>query len=143
VILSNVLEHLSKPEASLQECRRILMPGGMVFITVPFLFKIHQAPYDFCRYTHYKLQQMLEECGFEEVRCRKLGSMLDLISSIKYEFNRIAMQHAKHPWLLKQALRLDYHFANLMRKMLLNIDDASLTEQDYFVGYSCAARKPF
>jgi SAM-dependent methyltransferase len=143
VILSNVLEHLSKPESTLQECYRIMKPGAKLFMTVPFLFKIHQAPYDFCRYTHYKIQQLLEERGFEVVCCNKLGSILDLLGSIKYEFSRIAMQHTKHPWLLKQILRLDYHLNNFINKVLLRLDDVMLTEQDYFVGYSCIARKPF
>jgi SAM-dependent methyltransferase len=142
VILSNVLEHLSKPEPALQECCRILRPGGRVLITVPFLFKIHQAPYDFCRYTHYKLRQMLEQCGFEAIDVSKLGSMLDLLGSLKYEYGRIAMQHTRHPWLLGQALRLDYHVNHLIRKWFVKLDDAALTQQDYFVGYSCVAKKP-
>lgn len=61
VMLSNALEHVYNPADLLCEIRRILKPGGRLFLTVPFLVKVHQAPYDFFRYTPYALDRMLKK----------------------------------------------------------------------------------
>jgi len=141
VILSNVLEHLNRPELVLAECHRVLKEGGELLLTVPFLFKIHQEPYDFCRYTHFKLKELVEEAGFRLESCQKLGTMLDLMGSIKYEYAVLAERHTRHKWLLRQLLRVDFHVNRVIAKYLAPLDEASLTEQDYFVGYALVGRK--
>ena len=35
VVCNNVIEHLWEPLATLQECRRLARPGGLVFVNVP------------------------------------------------------------------------------------------------------------
>lgn len=35
VLLINVLEHLREPAATLEQCRRVLRPGGVLFVNVP------------------------------------------------------------------------------------------------------------
>lgn len=37
VLMSNVLEHLSAPEAAFGEAARVLKPGGRLAVTVPFM----------------------------------------------------------------------------------------------------------
>jgi hypothetical protein len=44
---------------------RLLKPGGQAVITIPFLLKIHQAPVDYARYTHFALEKMGKDIGFE------------------------------------------------------------------------------
>jgi len=64
VLLSNVLEHIRDGERLLDCILKCLKPGGTLLITVPFMIKIHQAPYDFVRYTHFALSRMLKKAGF-------------------------------------------------------------------------------
>lgn len=58
VVMSNVLEHIPDPLDLFSECKRILKPGGKLILTVPFLIKVHQGPYDFLRYTEFMLGRL-------------------------------------------------------------------------------------
>lgn len=64
VVLMNVLEHVYENRGLVQNIAKILKPGGKLIITVPFLLKVHQAPFDFSRYTPYYLSQLAQEAGF-------------------------------------------------------------------------------
>ena len=65
VTLLNVCEHVPDPKTLLNTVFRLLKPGGQVVITIPFLLKIHQAPVDYARYTHFALEKMGADIGFE------------------------------------------------------------------------------
>ena len=87
--MSNLLEHMPEPLSLLKECNRILKRNGRLIMTVPFLIKVHQAPYDFLRYTEYMLQRLFLEGGFENFRIEKIGNIFDVqtqISSSLYHF---------------------------------------------------------
>jgi SAM-dependent methyltransferase len=65
LILMNVLEHVYNFHGLLDALFYLLKPGGSLVIAVPFMIKIHQAPFDFQRYTHYSLEQMARQHRFE------------------------------------------------------------------------------
>ena len=66
VFLFEVLEHLYNPREAIQEISRCLAPGGRAYITVPFLYPIHDAPHDYQRYTLHGLERELESAGFND-----------------------------------------------------------------------------
>ena len=68
VVCFQTLEHLSEPQQLLSEAYRIMKPGAQLLLTVPFMFHVHEAPYDYFRYTQYGLEYLLKKAGFEEVR---------------------------------------------------------------------------
>jgi len=63
-VLMNLCEHIYQPQALLSKLRYALKPRGLMILTIPFMLKIHQAPLDFARYTHYALEKMAAESGF-------------------------------------------------------------------------------
>jgi SAM-dependent methyltransferase len=64
ILLMNVLEHVYNPSDLLRSLNTILKSDGRIFITIPFFLKIHQAPLDFQRLTHYAIKVLAHETGF-------------------------------------------------------------------------------
>ncbi len=61
--LNHVLEHARDPGRALLEVARVLRPGGMLFIDVPFLHEIHHAPHDYFRFTPFALRELTGAAG--------------------------------------------------------------------------------
>ena len=73
VMATEVFEHCQKPEVVMAEIFRVLKPGGMLFLTVPFLWPIHCAPHDEYRYTSFALERHLANAGFKNISLHALG----------------------------------------------------------------------
>lgn len=74
VILINLLEHIYNTDLVLHEIFRVLTPGGMVVIAVPFLIQIHPSPRDHWRFTGETLQMLLAEVGFSNIYIKEVGT---------------------------------------------------------------------
>ena len=70
-LCTQVLEHVFTPEEFLGEIRRVLRPGGVLVLTVPFIWDEHEQPHDFGRYSSFGLRALLERAGFEVLRLEK------------------------------------------------------------------------
>lgn len=64
ITLLEVLEHLPDPNKAICEAYRVLKNDGVLIVTVPFLYPIHDAPYDFQRWTKYGLQELFTRNNF-------------------------------------------------------------------------------
>lgn len=64
VLLLDVLEHLPDPEACILEVRRVLQPNSKLVLQVPFLYPLHDTPFDFHRWTVHGLRELAERHGF-------------------------------------------------------------------------------
>jgi len=51
VLLVSVLQHLPSPQKAIDEAFRVLRPGGVIYVTVPFIFVYHRDPEDFNRFS--------------------------------------------------------------------------------------------
>jgi len=77
-----VLEHLRAPETVLAELSRVLVPGGRLCLTVPFVWPLHEEPYDFFRYTPFALRDMLRAQGFENVEVEPTSGYLSTLAQV-------------------------------------------------------------
>jgi SAM-dependent methyltransferase len=114
---TEVLEHCFEPTETLKEIYRVLKPGGFFFFTVPFLWPLHETPYDAYRYTPFSLKHHLEKAGFDEIEIKSLGgwhaSMAQMLglwvteSPLRPLPKKILIKLIKRaiPWLLRNDLR--------------------------------------
>ena len=58
------LERVAEPARVLSELAQILRPGGGLLLTVPFVFELHEEPWDHSRFTNHGLRHLLEATGF-------------------------------------------------------------------------------
>jgi SAM-dependent methyltransferase len=70
-VVNQAFEHVFHPEQFLREIRRVLHPGGILLMTVPFVWDEHEQPRDFARYTSFALQELLHREGFAVIEARK------------------------------------------------------------------------
>lgn len=68
-----VLEHVPDPGEVMMEISRVLRRDGRAWITMPFLYPVHDAPFDFQRYTVHGLQRDAQRAGLEIVSLRRTG----------------------------------------------------------------------
>ena len=89
VVCAELFEHVRHPEHVLQEVRRTLKPGGKLFATTPFLFRIHSDPHDYRRFTDQFWRETLSDLGFERVTAEKQGlfwsTLADMIRALVYQ----------------------------------------------------------
>jgi SAM-dependent methyltransferase len=50
-LLVSVLQHLPSPQKAIDEAFRVLRPGGVIYVNVPFIFVYHRDPEDFNRFS--------------------------------------------------------------------------------------------
>jgi SAM-dependent methyltransferase len=72
-VATEVLEHCPDPEMFLNETYRVLRSGGVFFFTVPFLWPLHEVPYDEYRYTPFSLERHLKNAGFKDIKIEAMG----------------------------------------------------------------------
>ncbi|MFZ0282318.1 MAG: class I SAM-dependent methyltransferase [Bacteroidales bacterium] len=73
VFSSQVIEHVPDPVSMSRECFRILKPGGLLILTAPFYWPLHEEPNDFFRFTKYGLGNLMQLSGFATYEIRPDG----------------------------------------------------------------------
>ena len=68
-----VFELCDEVEVLLREAFRVLVPNGLIFYTVPFLWPIFDFPHDQYRFTPFSLERHLRNAGFRQVTMQALG----------------------------------------------------------------------
>ncbi len=73
ILCTEVLEHTPAPLMVLHEMWRVAKPGGVLLLTVPLSEQLHEAPYDYYRFTKHGLDYLLLKSGWKILRVYERG----------------------------------------------------------------------
>jgi SAM-dependent methyltransferase len=139
------LEHVKEPQLVLNELFRITKTGGRICISAPQGWGVHQAPFDFFRYTNFGLQHLIEKSGF------KIDTITPSCGYFSYLANRLTVLPKTLFWQIKSVwLRvclfpielLAYLLFVICFPLILNSLDFLDREQTYTLNYFVLGKKP-
>jgi SAM-dependent methyltransferase len=76
VLCTEVMEHVAEPSLMLAEIRRVLVPGGHLVLSVPFIWHLHDEPWDYWRFTEFGLRAIIERAGLDVVALTPTNGMI-------------------------------------------------------------------
>lgn len=79
VLCVQVLEHTPDPQALMMELARVLHPEGILILSAPFSFRLHEEPYDFFRYSPHGLGVLCAKAGLLVEGLHPQGSLWSLL----------------------------------------------------------------
>ena len=144
VLCTQVLEHVNEPSKVIKEFHRVLKPGGVLYLSAPQGWGVHQAPHDYFRFTHYGLKYLLEKAGFE------IKSTVSSCGYFGYLANRLTIFPKTLFWQIKKKMFrfilipleiLSYIIFVLILPLILNRIDFLDRKQDYTLNYMIRAKK--
>jgi SAM-dependent methyltransferase len=139
VTLFEVLEHVPEPAALRAETSRVLKPGGVLMLSVPFQWWVHEAPWDFYRYTRHGLAYLLGKAGYADVSIEPTSGFWSMwILKLNYQTTRLIRGPRPLRWVLR-ALMLPFWW---LGQMLAPLIDRAWSEDRETAGYFVTARKP-
>jgi SAM-dependent methyltransferase len=82
VLCTQVIEHVADHRAVLSEAFRLLKPGGVLIVSAPMYWPLHEEPYDFFRFTRHGLRHLLEQIGFANLEIVNNGGKWALCGQV-------------------------------------------------------------
>lgn len=139
ILSLEVLEHLCEPMRMLLEAFRVLRSGGTLTMSVPFQWWVHEAPWDYYRYTEFGLTYLLSKSGFEAITIKPTsGFWTTWLVKLNYQSARLV----RGPHMLRVALRTSLTPLWWITQHLAALMDRAWKEPRETVGYFVTARKP-
>jgi SAM-dependent methyltransferase len=158
VVNTQVLEHVPDPLAVLNEFRRVLMPGGVILLSLPLNAPLHGEPWHFFHFTHYGVWELAQRAGLELVSVEKLGGTFwSLGKQVPDAFRKWMKQYdpgrakkrGQNPWfcilmnlLLIVPWLICYPLTAFIMRPLFYWLDRTDREKTNASGYTIVLRKP-
>ena len=134
-LLSDVLEHIAKPEQLCREMHRILVPNGKVILNVPFFYKLHETPHDYFRYTRFALLKFAEDSNFEVIVLEEIGGLPEVLTDLSSKLM------VNIPVVGKLVSRIIQATSRIVMKTSLAKKLSAKTRQHYPLGYFMVLQK--
>lgn len=136
VIVANSLYYFKNPNRVIDEISRVLKKGGVVFISVPFHYPVHDKPHDRYRFTEFGLTSLLED-KFTIWYTSSIGGVFAIPSIILHAILKGAPLIAPPPFkkLAKITANLIFYIPYISAQIfsILDIFDTSNRWSTYYV----------
>ncbi len=86
ILCTEVLEHTLNDRQVMNNISKVIKTGGVLLISVPFTYVLHEEPHDYRRYTYYGLTQLLRDNKFRIISTHSMGGTLSSGFLIIYYF---------------------------------------------------------
>jgi SAM-dependent methyltransferase len=127
-ISNQVLEHVRNPKAVVAEMRRVLRPGGFLFVSLPFVWEVHNYPADFWRFSEQGVVELL--AGFKLLELEGAGTSLQaILQTLHLWLNRTLSSAALKRNLFRLSNRTLMSWAGRTRDRLLPPNYTALAQK--------------
>ena len=86
VVAFQVLEHHPDPEKMIGEIVRVVKNNGLILISAPFIWSMHEEPNDYYRFTKYCLIRIFKRYNCEIIELKQQGSFFSALISLSVNF---------------------------------------------------------
>lgn len=139
ILCTEVLEHVPDTHTAVAELARLCRPGGMVLVTTPFAYPLHEEPSDFIRVTPYLVRESARRAGLEVVELGTTGNELEVLATVWCNlWSRLAGGGGPLRSVWNVLMRLPVNLAAAAGSGLLG----SILPRKYFLSTVAALRRP-
>lgn len=82
ILCLEVLEHVFDWRVAVTNLAHLLSPGGVIVCTAPFVYELHEEPYDFWRPTPHALSRAFGDAGLSVDQQARLGDGWDILGTV-------------------------------------------------------------
>jgi len=128
------------PHETIRETFRVLAPGGVMQVNMPFFFTIHNYPGDYMRLTPQFFEETCRETGFERVYCH-VYDFGGLYYTLHNSSKQVLIDETQEPSVVESSKAL--HLNVMVLLMLASAFDSLFYghSRNFFLGVYCAAFK--
>lgn len=110
-LIVNVLEHLHSPDAGLTEIRRILRVDGVCVAEIPFIYPLHDRPFDYFRWTAPGIEALFRRHG---LAVREVVALTQPLESVALMLNLAVSRTIVNALIRRSPVALLLPFAPLV-----------------------------
>jgi SAM-dependent methyltransferase len=82
ILSTSVLEHIWQHDVFWREMARLLKPSGRILLGTPFLYQLHEEPFDYFRWTSHGLRRACQENDLTVIDLWPYGGGLDVVADM-------------------------------------------------------------
>jgi SAM-dependent methyltransferase len=117
IICTEVLEHVVDWDTTFNNLTKLLARNGRLFITCPYIYQLHEEPYDFWRATPYTLQHFGNKFGIKVIHQVNAGDAWDVLGTVLANFHTEPVSRSLSHRIINRLISKGQKF---LLKLLLN-----------------------
>lgn len=82
ILCTEVLEHVANWDKTFENFSKLLKPNGILLITAPHFYGLHEIPYDFWRPTSFAFEHFATKYGLKVKENNRVGTFWDILGTL-------------------------------------------------------------